>query len=55
MGVWLNRAYEEQDFIDSIIDGELRKLDGLSKKQLKKVIARLIELIHFYKQSSGLY
>lgn len=55
MGMWLNQAYEEKDFIDSVIDGELQKLDDLSKDQLKKVVARLIELIHFYKRSSGLY
>lgn len=55
MGILLNQAYEEKDFIDSILDGDLHKLDGLSKNQLKKVIVELIKLIHYYKRSFRSY
>lgn len=55
MGILLNQAYEEKDFIDSILDGDLQKLDGLSKNQLKKVIVELIKLIHYYKRSFRSY
>lgn len=55
MGILLNQAYEEKDFIDSILDGDLQKLDGLSKKRMKKVIFELLKVIHFYRLSFGLY
>ncbi len=55
MGILLNQAYEEKDFIDSILAGDLHKLDGLSKNQLKKVIVELIKLIHYYKRSFRSY
>lgn len=50
MGLFLRYNYEEKSFIDSLIEGDIKKLDDKSAYQLKKIIEELLRIIRSNEQ-----